>query len=220
MPTKRPAMVVIIALMQLGFGGMALLDRAATLLGLPNLIVGSFNLGGSSGQGMSPLDMEAHYARTIPNYSLLQLALNLIGFLLGVLMVGSAVGLLRMRPWGRSCTILYALGSMLYNLGAALFTFVAVVPATLSFIDQMEKPSGPDADAIVAVTKVLFVGMHVLESLSIIYPTAVLMVMFRPSVRAAFRGEEYRPPEPDDYRDPTPAPVEQTKDNPIESAGP
>jgi hypothetical protein len=209
MPTKRPAIVVIIALMQLGFGGMALFNSVISLTGLQNWLASFAKVGGSIGESLSPQEIESRLTAAIPYYGLIQIGSDLLGAVLALLMLGSAVGLLRLRPWGRQLTLIYVLGSIAYNIAYYAYAFGILLPATLTALDSVPKPSGQEGEiwsTIVLAAKIsTFVSMG-LGSLSILYPLAILFFMFRPAIRAAFRGEEYRPPEPEDYRDPA-APV-------------
>jgi hypothetical protein len=212
MPTKRPAIVVIIALMQLGFGGMALFNSVISLTGLQNWLASFAKVGGSIGESLSPQEIESRLTAAIPYYGLIQLGSDLLGVVLALLMLGSAVGLLRLRPWGRQLTLIYVLGSIAYNIAYYIFAFGMQLPATFTVLDSMPKPAGQEGEmwpTILLAAKIsTFVGLG-LGSLSILYPLAILIVMFRPAVRAVFRGEEYKPLEPEDYRDPSPPLLEK-----------
>jgi hypothetical protein len=140
-----------------------------------------------------PPDAEAFIKETVPHYSAFLYASLLIGIILSIMMIVGAIGLLRLRPWGRSLSITYAILSLLLKLVGIVYTFMFVIPATNAFFEQHSDVFPP---AMLPAMKVgTFVG-PILALAPGIYPIVVLVLLTRPSVTAAFRDEEIAEVEP------------------------
>src|SRR5262249_12030748 len=109
--------------------------------------------------------------------------------LLSLFLIVAGFGLLGMKPWARSLSLLYAVLSILLTLGLLAFDLLYLMPA----LHGGPPPLNPVGELIQAVT-------------FLIYPVVTLCVLLSPGVAAAFRGDrppDYSssPPGPDDYRD-------------------
>jgi hypothetical protein len=203
MPHKRPLAVVVIAVLQLVFGVPALGDYALSLAGLDKAVASLGPVNPPGRQRLTLLDVEKHLEDHVPSYAAAQRALNGGEIVVTLLMIGSGIGLLMFRPWGRSVAIGYAILSILATVSYLAWYLVAVSPAVLAFGREIAATGGPDAEATGAGIPLLYIGGPVVMSLTVVYPLIVLLVLLRPSVRAAFRGETL-PEEPEDYRDADP----------------
>jgi hypothetical protein len=203
MPQKRPLAVVVIAVLQLVFGIPALGDYALSLAGLEK-VVGS--LGQVNTQGHQPLtllDVEKHLEESVPSYGPAQRALAGVEVVVTLLMIGSGIGLLLFRPWGRLLALVYAVLSILVTLSYLGWYLAVVAPAVVAFGREIAATGGQEAEAMGAGIPIIYIGAPILMSLSAAYPLVVLVVLSRRPVRAAFGGETV-PEEPEDYRDPAP----------------
>src|SRR5262245_3197957 len=138
MRRRRPNSVLVIAILQLVFGGIGLL--CSVLSGAMHVAgAGRFQANAGPQRGGSQrlqAEMEELRKQREPAW---QPAYN--GFNMGVslvdscLMVIGAVGLLQMRPWGRWLTIVYAVISIITNLVSAAYTFAVEGPMMRDIMD-------------------------------------------------------------------------------------
>src|SRR5262249_38516438 len=104
---------------------------------------------------------------------------------LGVLMVAAGVGLLKMMPWARTLSIIYAILSILSRVATAIYTIGYVLPATNAAMETLLQGNAQLAAAL-STFKAITYAIFVISQVFIIYPLFVLIVMFLPSVRRAF----------------------------------
>jgi hypothetical protein len=201
MPQKKPTSVVVIAILQLVFGILGLLGVALNLSGAGKQL----NAMNQQNQPIKPEQLEEKVAAKIPHYQLIQNVSMGISGVLCLLMILSGIGLLGLHSWARLLAIFYGILSILITLGSALYSFAVVGPAYAEIGDEVTRQGGPEAQMLGTILK--FTGYIAAGCglVTIIYPLIVLLIMFRPAVRAAFRGESL-PTEPEDYRDQYAAP--------------
>ena len=206
MPQKRPVAVVVIAALQLVFGVPALASYAFSLAGLDRAMASLGQVNPQGQQRLTLLDVEQRLEEKVPSYGPVQRAINGSGLGLAVLMIASGIGLLMFRPWGRLTAIAYAVLSILITAAFVVWYLAAVVPAVVAFGREIAATGGREAEAMELTIQAAYIGGPLVASLSAAYPVVVLLVLLRPSVRAAFRGEPVPDgtEEPDDYRDPAP----------------
>ena len=206
MPQKRPLVVVVIAVLQLVFGVPALGTYALSFAGLDKAVASLGQVNPQGQQRLTLLDVEKRLEEKVPSYALVQQAVNGVEIAVALLMIASGIGLLMFRPWGRLVAVVYAVLSILVTVLFLAWYLATVAPAVVAFGREIAATGGPDAEAMGAGIPILYIGGQILFSLSAVYPLVVLLVLLRPSVRAAFRGETLGegPGEPEDYRDPAP----------------
>jgi hypothetical protein len=201
MPRSKPTAVTVIAILQLVFGGLGLFGAVVNLSGAPQ------QLAAVSQQNLPPnqraptqAELEQEIGKYVPHYHLvLQTSLALSGVLC-LLMIGSGVGLLRLRPWGRSLAITYAVLSIAVSIASIVYQCAVVLPGMAGFSQEMANSPNPMWRMMAASMSSFAVFGAVLGAAFMIYPIIVLIIMLQPSVRAAFRGEAV-PEGPEDYRD-------------------
>lgn len=197
--------ILIIAILHLVGGGI---DLVGTLCGFGSLILtnslGSVmpappSLPARPGQPPPPMppnafDIMKQLNDAIPGYrafTIVSLALN---FLIDMLLISSGIGLLKMQPWARWLSLVYASISILFHLGTFVYQLIWVLPATKSLFANTSMPAG--FSSLVTVSSGIGVVVNLLYA---IYPVAVIVVLLLPSTAAAFRGETPVPQE--DWRD-------------------
>jgi len=210
MKPTRPASVLVIAILHFIFGGFGLLCGAIST---------AQNLAGGQAGFMAGMqdpkqvemqkEMEKEMQQKLPNAKTVELAETGAGLFLSVLMIAGGVGLLRLAPWGRTLSILYAVLSILLKIAGAIYAFGFMLPVMREILPkhmaaQMANQPGPAnqqaQDMALKMTDFMLTAIPVLVLLMMIYPIVVLIIMLRPKVAAAFRGEAASP-QIEDYYD-------------------
>jgi hypothetical protein len=225
MPQKKPTAVVVIAVLQLGFGGLGLVGSALQLAGSGTALVA---VKPPQAPGGAPVitaqELEDYLARKVPDYRFLMKAQTGASAVLCLLMLGSGTGLLLMQRWGRDLTIFYAVLSLLVTILTTYWMFTAVVPAMSAFAKEKVAGRGKEAQF---VAQGMDIGGRVgagCGTLVGIYPLIVLFIMLLPSVEGAFRSEEVGPVEdlladfPRPSRSPPDESVRPTAESPWEDS--
>ena len=203
MPQKRPLAVVVIAVLQLVFGVPALGNYALSLAGADQAVASLGQVNPSGQQRLTLLDVEKHLQENVPGYAAVQRGGDGVETVVALSMIASGIGLLLFRPWGRVLALVYAVVSIVITVAYLGWYLAAVAPAVVAFGREIAATGGQDAQAMGAAIPVLYIGAPILMSLSAAYPVAVLVVLLRRPVRAAFRGEAVAEG-PEDYRDAAP----------------
>jgi hypothetical protein len=197
----RPASVTVIAILNLVFGGLWLLCGLANLgmqaSGMQNMFMNMGNVNANPSndpqvakqiakqQEIQKQAME--FSRKI-NSSPTQYATQLQNIVLSILLIVSGIGLLNMASWGRILSFVYAALSILSNLALVVMMLMVNVPLAQEFADKVSG-QGPEVQLVATLVKAgVYVGI-IVPIASMIYPAIVLILLVRPSVAAAFRGE-------------------------------
>jgi hypothetical protein len=203
MPHKRPLAVVVIAVLQLVFGAVSLCGAVTELSGAAEQVasVSQVNVPGEA--KVTQQDVLKYWRDNLPSEWAVERVSAASGVVLSLMMIASAVGLLQMRAWGLFLALAYAALSLVLTVAEAVYNFGVRAPALAEFTRQLAATGGRDAQMAPQVLQVSFLLVFVVSALTAVYPLLVLLVLLRPSVRAAFRGEAL-PEEPEDYRDAAP----------------
>ena len=158
----RPTSLLVLGVLNICFGALGALAGVGALV---MLVVASQNGGrflGESIVGDSPVAF------------VLEQLLNLLGGVAGLALGAVGVGLLLMKPWGRRISLICAVYMIVHSL---LGIAIAVVQI------------GPTTAAGVPVVWIV-VGLAGATCFSLIYPTALLVLLNRQVVLDAFRRAE------------------------------
>ncbi|MCH8342631.1 MAG: hypothetical protein IH983_01440 [Planctomycetes bacterium] len=127
MATQRTGGMKVIGILNYVFGGLGCLFSLLMVLG-----GGAFALFGSAieeaaaAEGRSTEGL-AEAAATGGGMFVL---LGLVGMVLGVLLIIAGVGVMKVRPWGRTCSLAYAGSKIIMGVGAVIiggFGFVTIM---------------------------------------------------------------------------------------------
>jgi hypothetical protein len=118
----------------------------------------------------------------------MQYASNLQTLLLSILLIVSGIGLLRMQSWGRIMALVYGTVSILSHIAVLVCMVMVSVPVAQAFAEKMAAKGEQEKMMASLMQFGVYMGMAV-PIISMIYPAIVLILMLRPSVAAAFRGE-------------------------------
>jgi hypothetical protein len=128
-----------------------------------------------------------------------------IQMLLGVGLIFGGVGLLRLRSWARKLHLGYAVLALLLNFAMLANVLLVTLPAQTAVWEEFELTAPPEekqifqqASGLVQLSMKLAIPMTIAMTVFwLIHPTMVLIILFMPTVAAAFRGQA-PPGEPGD----------------------
>jgi hypothetical protein len=149
--------------------------------------------GGNAQQEKIVKELQEILKHAPPAYEGWSLAQLGIWAVLAVLLIVGGIGLINMRPWGRTASLLYALISLASKIAALVIHFTVLMPALQPFIEQAQA-ADPELGRFLNLG-FLFLGL--LPLVMCIYPVIVLIIMLLPSTARAFRREEAGPVETD-----------------------
>ena len=156
---------------------------------------------GASAQQQEMQDFQKKIAQRSEQEAPLQrpvgLGIMTVNLLLSVLMIVAGVGLLQVKRYGWWGSVLYGAGSLLTQIFALCFNLLYTLPITQPILDQ-ELKSHPTLAPLAGFMRMIGPLSIGVVFLGMIYPTIVLLIMSRPTVRAAFDG---KPTDADDYGD-------------------
>jgi hypothetical protein len=121
-----------------------------------------------------------------PAYRIIDRGKDILDIAICLAMIVSGFGLLRMKTWGRSLTLVTAFISIAVGLIFVLYALAFTVPAVYQFTES-KLPA--DIDSYIDLSFLKFQALAPIfhEIVFMIYPVIVLLVMMRSSVSATFR---------------------------------
>ncbi|HEV2948728.1 MAG TPA: hypothetical protein VGX70_15240 [Gemmataceae bacterium] len=185
-----PASVTVIAVLHFAFGGLGLLGDVCA--------GGMFFAGGGSmftgfGGNQSPhqKQLQDEMQRAMeggPAYKIVQFGEIAWDLAISFTMITSGIGLLKLRPWGRNLSVIYALLSIALKIFSIVYVLAFTQPALNEFL-RLHQASNQEEQMVFQFMKIFSMFPPIIGLLLMIYPIVVLVIMFRPAIAAAFRGE-------------------------------
>jgi hypothetical protein len=206
MPKRRPAAVTTIAIINIIFGGLAILCGGCGAIF--QLGLGVAANAPAAGGGPNPLAQLAQFIkRELPGYQAVETTHAVGLMLLGTLCIVGAIGLLLMQGWGRWVTVAYAALIVFLQLGYIVYETAFVLPAMQRFqAAQAHSGVAPPGSEGQVVGGVLGAAFAVLITLA--QAVTSLIIVLLPSVGTAFAGRptrrrrrDYDEEDEDDYDD-------------------
>lgn len=218
-PPTRPVVITVMGILNIVFGCVELLRGCCGLLAVGAIAAFAGSFTPPPGQ-TNPFDMLKIVDQTAPwlKYVLVGDMARLTG--LGALLLVAGIGLLKMRRWGRTGSIVFAVLTVATSVGMFVAQIVYIQPAgekigqaVVKWAEEEEakaaqkagKAAPPPAPAPAFGTSnpVASAAQEVIGlTISVAYAVALLVVMMLKDVRRAFAvaaGEV--PPDPDRDRD-------------------
>ena len=163
---------------------------SVTVFGILNLVFAGFGVFGvliSLFLFFAPSSLDNPVIRLIhnnPGYATYLKTSIVIGFgaCLGLLAAG--IGLLMLKPWGRTVSIVYAIFTILQTIVGIVLNYLLMLRPLL---EEAQHKSGPEAAGAIGGA----IGGTVGGCAGLIYPVLLLIFMLRPNVVAAFRPPAY-----------------------------
>jgi hypothetical protein len=208
MRPKRPTSVLVIAIFHFIFGGLGL------LCGLPGLVMQASGMGRPTGalpanatqQQKDLQEMQTQVQQRTEKEAPLQTPFVLgnifLNLVISLLLVVAGFGLVKMQPWGWWGSVFYGVARIIMQIYMLLFYLLYSLPLTGRILEE-ELKSRPTLQPFAWLYQIITPITIVVTALGLIYPIIVLIVMSRPKVRAAFRGETMDADRTDDFDDPT-----------------
>lgn len=117
-----------------------------------------------------------------PMFRVYNIVMMPIGLIVCIVLVLSGIGLLLLKRWGRTITMVYAVYAMVQSVVGTIMTFVFVLPA----LRQAAGGSGSSGAAATGAAIGTVVGAMFGLLVGLLYPILLLVFMTRPNVKAAF----------------------------------
>lgn len=141
---QRPAPVIIVAVLNFLFGGMGLFGSfcgAFAVLVMPALLQ---SLPAPPAGQPGPKDLAAVFD-SIPGYYPFMIGSLLLSLVMSVVLIAAGVGLLQMRSWGRTATLVFAVYTVLSTAAGLVYSITYVNPAMEKWVAQIQAKAGPGA---------------------------------------------------------------------------
>jgi hypothetical protein len=209
MKRERPPAVLVMGILNLVFGGLGLLNSccggvsilAMLFWPLPEPVPGA----PPQTQGLAIFKPIRDGLLEIPYFKVFSIGGQFFALLTATMLVIAGIGLLRMRKWGRTLSLVYAFAVI------AIHTTIVVVQVTYlnkAVAEVMAKMPAPAPGAPNLAGNTTFNNIVAIATgiLAVLYSIALIIVMFLPVVRKAFAdGPVVVPRAEEDYYDPPPA---------------
>jgi hypothetical protein len=191
MARKRPAAVVVLAVLHFVFGTLGLCcgtcGGTMTLLPWPHIEAALEGKDEPDPETVAEEEKEVRFFRErLPHKAAVEYGLIPFDVLLPLALLAAGVGLLRLRPWGRWLSLACAVLALLQGVVYAVYNFGFYFPVQKEYWQLTEPDTIGSAPGLLMAQ-----GFVVLASAFFFaYPVAILIVLTRPGVAAAFRPEE------------------------------
>lgn len=192
MPAKRPTAVLVMAILNMVFGGLALACSLCVGIGIAFVAVAISQPNAAHDPKIRDVkDMFESMNREIPLLMPYLIGNMVFDVIMAIALVVAGIGLLKMRPWARLTSIVYAVLKIAAQVGGLVFTYAYLNPATerwqqnfLARHGQVQAQPGPFGNNPLVQGVAGLIG----TVFAIAYAVALLIVMFLPHIRAAFAG--------------------------------
>lgn len=196
MRRQRTTPILVIAILHLVGGGLGFLFSVCTcgsllmIDSISSLVPAPPTFPARPGQPPPPppppstKEVMNYLNNNVPGYRGFTVAGLGVSFLLDIMLLAGGIGLLRMQPWARWLSLVYASISILFRLTSFIYQLIWVLPATQALYAKFAAATG--LSSLMTISS----GIGAIATLLvIIYPISVIIVLFLPSTSAAFRGE-------------------------------
>ncbi len=177
---ERPTAVVVIAIFHFIFGGLGLLCDTCGIASQ------AMKMGQSPAQIQWQADIDDVMVERVPLYRVYFGANLVLPLVWDVVLIVSGIGLLNLRPWGRTLSLGYGIGRLVWGVVALAVTLVWAQPAMEEAMQRVKLP--PEMQQMGGFLNAITSFGIGLQLVFLMYPAIVLIVMLLPAVRAAFAG--------------------------------
>ncbi len=192
----RPALVTVLAILQLVFGALLLACGALSVI---STVAGSstatVTIRNGNNTTTRTYDVRAEMEREAPTYKSFLIGGTVVDLLLHLMMVGGGIGLLMMQAWGWWLSLAWAALRFVYQLATAGYLWFVAMPAANRVAKGI--PHFNDAAGTLVNTNTFF---HLFWALSAtafaLYPLLILILLLLPPAMRAFVRPGYEA-EPD-----------------------
>lgn len=186
MRRQRTTTILVLAILHLVGGGIGLLSSCYSLsmLGITQMSSAPPTTARTPANPPSSSDILRYYAEHAPGYWVFQIGSLAVDLLLDIMLLAAGVGLLKVQPWARTLSLVYAPLSILFHIAVFIYQIVFLAPLIGDAYAQY-----PAIQVLGAVMQAVLVVVFFVSLLVCIYPVVVLVLLLRPATAAAFRGE-------------------------------
>jgi hypothetical protein len=186
---KRTTAVLVIAICHFVFGGLGLFCN--TCSGVGSLAGDANPLRQLADQNMRDKAErqkanERIKVAKLPGYRFYTSFNVVMSWVLSAAMVAAGFGLLYMKPWGHWLSTGYGIASILTGFVVFFYSIFYLNPLEMELLRNNPPPAGLDQEQAAAVMDAVGPVASAGPCCLMIYPIAVLVVMFLPSTLAAF----------------------------------
>jgi hypothetical protein len=200
MAKKLPALVIVVAVLQIVFGSLGLFGPILYFAGAQKAF--------SSWQSSMPkapgapdfnqAKLEEELTRRLPWYPTFVLAAELTTLLLCVMMLAGGIGLFKLQKWAWWLTVLYAPLSIAYTITYFVIMATSVGPVMADVMAEMMRQAlaqnprggggGPDPEAFINMMRSIMTISTFAPVIVLVYPITILILILQRSARAACLG--------------------------------
>jgi len=164
----RPPVATVFGILNIVFGAMSLLCSPLSLI-----------------MTMVPMQTNNPASEIIHESMPLQFwlyAATVIGMVGGAVLLAAGIGLLKMQPWARITSVVYAIFAIVFGVvGQVVNWFLLIMP----LMEQAKNQNGPAAAAGIGGA----IGGMAGGCFGLVFPILLLIFMTRPKVVAALRNQ-------------------------------
>jgi hypothetical protein len=185
----KPASITVIAVLHFVFGGLGII---LGICGGVMMLAGGQNWMTPTAPGPNAANMKRMQEdikktmEDVPASQAVQIGNFGADLAISIAMIMSGVGLLRLRPWGRILSIVYAVASIALKIFGAIYAMAFTIPAMNQYLNT-HNPTAREDQFAFSIMRAATILPPIIQVVFMIYPIVVLIIMFRPAVAAAFR---------------------------------
>lgn len=175
---QRPVSVSVLAVLNIVFGAIGIVSTPVSLF--MTFKPQSFGPMAGNTQQVFGFDIMGD-----PTYRAFMLVSSVLGIAVTIALLAAGIGLLKLKPWARTVSIGYAIYAIVAGLAGWVFTYFYIMQP------MMEK-LGEAGDPAATAARFGFVGgSSIGMCFGLAYPIVLLVFMFMPNVKQAFRPTPY-----------------------------
>jgi hypothetical protein len=142
----------------------------------------------SSGQqaGLIGFDLYGFIQQRVPSFYIFSAVSTAVWILVPFVLVATGIGILRMQGWARMASILCASVLVLATVANLAYTIALVDPVMADYYAEKAKAPGMAGLAVAADPSLIHAITIFSNLLMVIYPAALLIILNRSRIKAAF----------------------------------
>lgn len=146
---------------------------------------------GNAQQAQLQNTLQKQFQEKIPAYNAYLYGGLAVSFFLSVALLTAGPGLLAMKPWARTLSLVYAGVSLLDKIVKLIVLFLFILPAQEELMKTLAANTNPALP--MSFLRIATVVGQITAFLTFIYPTAVLIAMLTPTVRKSLGKTQHTP---------------------------
>jgi hypothetical protein len=195
MPRKRPTAVLVMAILNIVFGSLGLACYLCAGVGILFIVMALNQPGAAKAPEMRQVqEIFQSMAERIPGFLPVMIGNLIFSFVMAIWLLVCGIGLLKMMNWARIGSIIFAILTILEQLGSLIYRFTVLNPGMEAWQrDFLARHPGAQiqGNAFGGASPALNSAMEILGvAISLGYAIVLLVFMLLPGVVAAFRAPE------------------------------